>query len=157
LPNGNLSRSAQITPSRALRDAVDVKERDRFIGRSHSNSLRSAKFVSEVADRLFDFYKGEPGVCRLVQPVDKSGQKGPGEWLFDISIVESVPFLEGKNKPRVNTTLIWAVESEYSTRRQEFARDFGETIVRPCGEPALPQRFQSSGGPREYFHRTART
>jgi hypothetical protein len=143
--------------SRALRDAVDVKERDRFIGRSHSNSLRSAKFVSEVADRLFDFYKGEPGVCRLVQPVDKSGQKGPGEWLFDISIVESVPFLEGKNKPRVNTTLIWAVESEYSTRRQEFARDFGETIVRPCGEPALPQRFQSSGGPREYFHRTART
>ncbi len=114
--------------SSALKTAIQVKGKDRFIGRSHSNSLRSAKFVSEVADRLFEFYRGDEAIIPFVQRVDESGIKKPGEWLFDISIAESVPLLEGKSKPRVNTRLVWAVESEYSTRREEFTKDFGKLL-----------------------------
>ena len=114
--------------SLALKTAIQLKGKDRFSGRSHSNSLRSAKFVSEVAHQLMEFYRGEDANIPFVQQVDESGNKDSGEWLFDISIAESVPLLEGKSKPRVNTRLIWAVESEYSTRREEFAKDFGKLL-----------------------------
>lgn len=112
----------------ALAKSIEAKDRGKFRGRPGSNSLRSARFVWEVSECLWKSYEGKPGLERFVQRVNDDGIKKGGEWMLDIAIARVLPLRAEKSQDLVNTELVWAVESEYSTRRGEFARDFGKLI-----------------------------
>jgi len=112
----------------ALAKSIEVKDNGRFYGYPGSNSLRSARFVWEVSKQLRRRYESLLDVVSFVQEVKDDGTKIGGEWLLDIAIANTLPLVPTKSKALVNTGLIWAVESEYSTRRGEFAKDFGKLL-----------------------------
>jgi hypothetical protein len=112
----------------ALAKSIDLKDEGKFKGRTGSNSLRSARFVWEISKCLWNSYADRPHLERFVQIVHDDGTKEGGEWMLDVAIAHTLPFLATKAQSLVNTELVWAVESEYSTRREEFAKDFGKLL-----------------------------
>jgi hypothetical protein len=125
---------------KAFKNSWVVRQQGNFLIENHkyANFFRSAKFVSEVAYGLWDvfyskIYDENHKLNMLhVQEVDDFGIKKKGEWLFDICITDTREISENKyNKEataRINTNILWAVESESSTSILDFCADFGKLI-----------------------------
>ena len=122
----------------AFEKAWNVKDNGKFVNhinggnRDHSNGLRSAKFVYEIAKKLKKEFKKDKCLRLHVQEVDNRGNKKPGEWLFDIAITKTIQIIDDKHEKspeKINASLEWVVESEYHTGLKAFADDFGKLIV----------------------------
>lgn len=119
----------------ALRNAHEKKDFGKF---QYNNSLRSAKFVYEVANELDA--RINPNADKIVTPwvpkvqkVDDNGNKRSGEWMFDICFLKNLDMYEvfrGKETTgHVPFGIDWVVESEYHTGLKEFCVDFGKLLV----------------------------
>ncbi|MCY6369483.1 hypothetical protein [Clostridium ganghwense] len=115
----------------SFEEAVKIKDyNEKF---KNSNTYRSAKFVSALGERLKDFYVKNDLYYHLnVQKVDdESGRKTSGEWLLDVSLTKQKCIedpAKKQSKAKINTEIIWAVESEYHTGLDKFAEDFGKLM-----------------------------
>ena len=91
-----------------------------------SNNKRSSYFVSELSKEFEDRYKA----TALVQKTDPNGERHTGEWLLDIAIVKTKEVgTDYKNrKTTVVDSIIWAIESEFSTYIKEFCKDFTKLL-----------------------------
>lgn len=103
---------------------------------SHSktiNKKRSAKFVTEIGEGIFKCYELQNPSYKLnFQKLnDENGTKEPGEWIYDIAITEQQSIFDPEKttaEVKINSRLIWAIESEYNTGLDFFAQDFGKLL-----------------------------
>ncbi|MFZ1288642.1 MAG: hypothetical protein WAR79_01025 [Melioribacteraceae bacterium] len=84
-----------------------------------SNSLKSSKFVSIIAQELINELFNNNYNLNVIE-VDDKGGKYPGEWLLDITITENINDF--------NKKIILALESESDTSEKAFNDDFAKLI-----------------------------
>jgi len=124
----------------AFRKSWSVRTQGNFLieNHEHANFFRSAKFVSEIADGFWDkkfsemYNENQKKKMLHVQDVNDLGIKKEGEWLFDICVTEAIEIEEWNNSKKasahIDTSILWAIESESATSIKEFCADFGKLI-----------------------------
>lgn len=119
----------KILVRQAFKNAYQVRSNGKL---GNSNTLRSAKFVSEVANLLHSEIGVAKDIKLCVQQVDDQGYKNSGEWLLDIVISRTTEIRDpeiGHSKAFINSKILWAVESESAVGLPDFAADFGKLMV----------------------------
>jgi hypothetical protein len=123
-----------------IKSIIDESFRDAYHELNHIeeeiktiNKKRSSKFITEVGTRLQKYYEqlGLHYHLNYQKYINKDSRKKPGEWLYDVSITEqeSIYDLEKTNAEiKINTKLIWAIESESNVGLDCFAKDFGKLL-----------------------------
>lgn len=102
-------------------------------GRDVPNTLRSARFVSEVARHAHPVVaalapSGAPPRARHIR-VDDDGRKHPGEWLLDLVwTVDLCPDPRMATRQAVPGRLVCAVESESDTSGQAWFIDLAKLV-----------------------------
>lgn len=112
----------------AIEKAYDVKDQGKF---QKNNSLRSAKFVFEVSNELYQNLN-RVDLDLKVQQVSDGGHKTSGEWLFDAAVVKAQEINESGSRNStqlINTEIEWALESEYATGLKALCDDFSKLLV----------------------------
>ena len=99
------------------------------------NKLKSALFVQKIANKIYDECISAYGTKNLklnVQEVNlEEKRKEPGEWLLDATITLTDKIKDDQirlSESTINYQIVWAIESEYSTRMNHFADDFGKLL-----------------------------
>jgi len=128
---GRLMRQYDLSSTmikQAFKKAYLLKEKPEF---KDNNPLRSAKFVSEIADTLIKISPED--AVKKVQAVDINGVKSAGEWLFDICICNEATIFDARNnhEEKIISKLYWTVESESNTSLKEFVKDFAKILLVP--------------------------
>lgn len=90
-----------------------------------NNPLRSSYFVSLIGNELEKHYQNAKVHYQKVDKITK--EKKSGEWLFDICVTTQKKLNE-RESSTINTSILFACESEFSTLTSDFAKDFGKLI-----------------------------
>ena len=112
--------------------SVFTKARKDSISLCHKspNSLKSTLFVQYVCDALIHLCPSNKEFHLFCQRInDEWCGKKPGEWLLDGVIAQVLEIEERKIRKPFRTNIEWAVESEASTRLEDFLDDFGKLMV----------------------------
>jgi len=112
-------------------EAVIKSALEKSIEAGLNNRLRSAIFVSTIAEGLYSFYEdsNEDLALRVIGFDEDTGARVKGEKMLDISIARTKEITDpGKanSKAIIGYQLMWAVESEAGTGLPDFAEDFGK-------------------------------
>ena len=107
-------------------DAYSKKDGVQFL---NDNTLRSSYFLSELARSIHsDFFIESKLNVPIVE--DESIHKKSGEWLYDFCITSQIEIVDinYQSKALVNTEVLFAAESEFSTSISDFAIDFSKLL-----------------------------
>lgn len=96
------------------------------------NTYKSKYFLSTLADNIFMSISSNNGYKLNVIKTDKIGKGTKGEWLLDIAITKTLEvsqIYDGKVTPiKINSALLWAIESESHTGLKQMAEDLGKLL-----------------------------
>ena len=112
----------------ALNDSLDWTRRNS----DASNSLRSARFLSDSCNCLGGLVNPDRKLTARYISVDEKKKRHAGEWLLDGVWTEDATIPGGKtNTERDEVPVrVWcALECESSTNRYEFFKDFSKLLV----------------------------
>ncbi|MFK7950263.1 MAG: hypothetical protein AB8G11_21925 [Saprospiraceae bacterium] len=117
----------------------------------NNNSLRSSYFVSLIGDELKKDFKGKDLKVNYQKVNKLTKEKESGEWLFDICVTTQLK-LNHRESSKINTSILLACESEFSTDLSDFTKDFGKLICSNAKQLLFIQGLnQESSKGRENF------
>lgn len=139
---------------RALIHALDCSMEWARGENEFSNSLRSARFLSDACDALNRCVNPDNHLCLRRVRVDKKG-KHPGEWLLDGIWTEDTKDISLSNRTGIPIRVHCALECESSTNGDELSRDLAKLIVIRSGIKIFASGLnqKTPEGANGYVHR----
>jgi len=127
----------------AFKKAFEEKDNEYLMG---NNPFRSSYFVSLIGDKLKEHYTDAVTHYQAIDSIDKK-KKRKGEWLFDICVTSQLMLVDHRHKDGIaliDTNILFACESEFSTGINDFATDFGKLICSNANQYLFIQGLNQS-------------